>query len=146
MPLVPANLQSDLQSISARPGATVADCAAAWATAVRTYAAAVVPQSTSSAAAGAALEASLASAFATPAAAQLMDAALATFAATLGAGMAPAFVAVPPPAPLGFATLFAEPYPPTAEAFAVKLSTAVDTWMRTGTATPSVGGSPVPWT
>ena len=146
MPLVPANLQSDLQSISARPGATALDCAALWADTITAYAAAVVPPSTTSAAAGSALQASLASAFATLAAAPLMDIALTTFAATLGAGMAPAFVAVPPPAPIGFATLFAEPYPSTAEAFAVKLSTAVDTWMRTGTATPSIGGSPVPWT
>jgi hypothetical protein len=74
-----------------------------------------------------------------------MDAAMTAFAATVGAGMAPAFVAVPPPAPVNFALLFAEPYPATAAEFGQRVGSAIDVWMRTGTATPAIGGAPIPW-
>lgn len=145
MPLIAANLQNALQSLSENPGATIADCAQLWANAVQSYASTVAPPSTTIAAAGATLTAQLTAAFGQPAAAPAMDAAFTAFALTLGAGMLPAFVAVPPPAPVGFALLFAEPYPPTAAAFGQKMASRIDTWMRTGTATPVPVGSPLPW-
>jgi hypothetical protein len=74
-----------------------------------------------------------------------METAFATFATALATGMAPAFVAVPPPAPIGFATLFAKPYPTTHAAAAQAVSDAIDVWMKTGTATPAAGGSPQNW-
>jgi hypothetical protein len=74
-----------------------------------------------------------------------MDAAFQAFGAAVGLGMAPAFVAVPPPAPVGFASLFAKPYQTSAAAAAAHLTPAIDAWMRTGTATPAIGGSPIPW-
>lgn len=146
MPLVAAGLQQSLQALSESPGATIADCAQLWANAIQSYAAPVAPPSATVAAAGALLATQLAAAFGLPAAASAMDAAMTSFAATVGAGMAPAFVAVPPPAPVNFALLFAEPYPTTAAEFGQRVGSAIDAWMRTGTATPALGGAPIPWT
>ena len=64
---------------------------------------------------------------------------------TVGGGMAPAFVATPPPGPVGFAGLFSLPYPSTHSAAATGVRDAIDTWAKTGSATPSGGGSPVNW-
>jgi hypothetical protein len=69
---------------------------------------------------------------------------MATFAATVGGGMA-GFVAVPPPAPVGFGDQFAQPHPATHAEAASAITTIVDAWMRTGTATPTAGGPPVNW-
>jgi hypothetical protein len=145
MPLSAPGLQSDLESLFASPPATVAECGQAWADAVGAYASGVVPASTTVSAAQATLAGALASAFGTEDAASPMDAAFQAFATTVGTGMAPAFVATPPPSPVGFATLFAPPFPETHAAAAQKYATAIDTWARTGTATPSGGGAPVPW-
>lgn len=127
------------------PGATVPDCAQLWADAVKDYAASVVPPSTSLAVAASALEAAFTTVFAAPAAVSGLESAFTAFGASLGLGMAPAFVAVGPPGPVGFATLFTQPYPSTHAAAAAAVSGAIDTWMRTGTATPAAGGGPTPW-
>lgn len=145
MPLDAPGLEADLEELFAEPPATVAECADAWAAAVGAYASGVVPASATVAAAQAALAGALLSAFQTPAAAAPMEAAFTAFATTVGAGMAPAFVATPPPSPVGIATLSAPPHPETHAAAANKYATAIDVWMKTGTATPSVGGAPVPW-
>jgi len=145
VPLVVSTLQSALQSTFEHPGATIADCSSLWVSAIGSYFTPVAPPSTTVAAAQATLQTQLAAAFALPSAASAMDAACTAFAATVGAGMAPTFVAVPPPAPVNWAALFAEPYPETAAEAAQKIATALDAWARTGTATPSAGGSPIPW-
>lgn len=145
MPLIVSALQTSLTSTFSEPGATIADCAAKWANAIGSYFAPVVPPSTTIAAAQATLQAQLAAAFAQPSAAAAMDAACTAFAVTMGAGMAPAFVAVPPPDPVNWAALFSEPYPDTAAQAAQKITARLDSWARTGTATPSIGGSLVPW-
>lgn len=145
MPLVVATLQSSLESTFTNYGSTIADCASIWANAIASYFAPVVPPSTTVAAAKTTLQAQLTAAFGLPSAASAMDAACAAFAATVGAGMAPTFVAVPPPLPVNWAALFAEPYPDTAEQAAQKIAARIDAWARTGTATPSLGGSPTPW-
>lgn len=73
-----------------------------------------------------------------------MEAAFAAFAATVGSGMT-GFVATPPPSPVGFATQFALPPPATHAEAGEAIASLVDTWLKTGTATPSGGGSPSPW-
>ena len=145
MPLNPAGLKTDLEALASSPKATVALCAADWASAISSYAAAVVPASTTVAAAAATLQTALISAFNSGAASAPMETAFLTFATTVGGGMAPAFVAVPPPSPVGFAGLFSTPYPSTHSAAATGVKNAIDAWAKTGTATPSGGGSPVNW-
>jgi hypothetical protein len=124
---------------------THAACAQAWASTMQSYAAAVVPPTTTAASAAAALASSLATAFAGGAAAAAMDVAFQAFAATLGAGMTPAFVAVPPASPVGWPALTAPPFPASHAAAAARISDALDLWMKTGTATPAIGGPPAPW-
>jgi hypothetical protein len=149
MALDSAGLEDDLKELAETPGETIADCAQQWADALDGYATGIIPTSTQVTTAAAALQVALAAAFANvnaAATAAAMEAAFLTFATTVGAGMAPAFVATPPPSPLGFATLFAaEPKPETHADAASDFRSAIDDWMITGTATPSVGGSPVNW-
>lgn len=145
MPLNTPGLESALVTLAANPPPTVGGCAAAWANAMGTYANAIVPPSTTVAAAVSALQSALTTAFGSPAAAPGMESAFAAFATTVGGGMAPAFVATPPPSPVGFAAQFAGTKPATHAAAGAQLRTKIDTWMRTGTATPSGGGAPVPW-
>ncbi len=145
MPLNPAGLTADLTANFADPGATYAACGQQWADAMQAYAAAVVPASTTVAAAATALAADLAAAFAQPSAIASMETAFAAFATTVGLGMAPAFTAVPPPGAVGFAAQFGGAHPATHADAASAISGIIDTWMRTGTATPSGGGAPVPW-
>lgn len=144
MPLDAAELESQVEALAADPPPTIAGCAAAWADAVEAHFSAVVPASTTVSEARATLETALASAFASPAAAPGLEAAFAAFAVTVGAGMAPAFVATPPPAPVGFALQFLV-QPTTHAAAAAAIAALLDTWARTGTATPSGGGAPVAW-
>lgn len=145
MPLNTAGLQSDLLSLFSSPAPSTAACAQQWANALVSYASAVVPPSLTVSAAGAALASSLTGAFAAPAAAPLMELAFATFAATVGAGMLPAFVAAPPPRPVGFAAQFLAPAPTTHAEAAANFTSLIDGWMRSATSTPAVGGSPTPW-
>jgi hypothetical protein len=145
MPLNQSGFKDAFEALCSSPGATVADCAGLWAEAFVTYFAAVTPPSATVSAAGVALQGQLAAAFATPNAIPAMDLACTAFALAVGSGMAPAFVAVPPPAPFGWALVLAPPYATSHAEAAQRVATALDTWARTGTATPSVGGSPVPW-
>ncbi len=140
-----AALTSGIQSVCADPADSAGGCAQAWADAMGDYAATVVPPSTTVVLAKQALAAALAGAFASPTAAPGMESAFATFAVSVGAGMAPAFVAAPPPSPVGFASLFAQPPPATHAAAAAALAARVQAWMVTATATPAAGGAPIPW-
>lgn len=154
MPLNTAGLQSDLGVFFADPHIIVVDdevdvagsraaCAQEWADAMQAYAAAIVPASTTVAAAAATLSTALAGAFALPSAATAFDTAFLAFATTVGGGMA-GFTPVPPPAPLGIATLLGTTQA-THGAAAAAFATKIDTWMRTGTATPLPSGAPVNW-
>lgn len=145
MALVSAALQASFLDLMNNKGATAAACAALWATAFGSYAASVVPPSVTVPAAQATLQSALASAFASPSAMAAMDAAFTAAAVTIGAGMAPAFIAVPPPAPIGWATVLAAPYAATNGAAATKIANAIHAWMLTGLATPVPPGPPVPW-
>lgn len=144
MPLSPT-LSSDIQSATESPGDTAAACAQTWANIMGSYFAGVVPASATVSAAQATLQGALTSAFSAEAGAglALLETAFTAFALTVGGGMAPAFVAVPPPAPVGFSTLVAVE---TAAESASNLASLISAWAQTGTATPSAGGAPVPWT
>lgn len=144
MPLNPTQLKADLQSLFAAGAGTEAAAASAWASAMGTYATAIVPASTAVAAASAAMVGGLSGFNVAGAAAGKLEAAFATFAASVGTGMAPAFVATPPAGIVGFASLFGSTYA-THNAAATAIGNAIDSWMRTGTATPSGGGSPIAW-
>jgi hypothetical protein len=152
--LNPGGLQSSLASFfgnlpvamvggAADRNATASACAQQWANAMQSYAAAIVPASTTVTGAASALSSSLASAFLLADASSAVDAAFETFAASVGSGMA-SFTATPPPAPPGFASAMGTLYSDNAAAAAAWAS-RIDTWMRTGTATPLPSGSPVPW-
>jgi hypothetical protein len=145
MPLNAAGLTSDLEALFAEPPPTAAECAQAWADAAEAWASGIVPPSTTVSASKAALAASLTSAFATPAAAPLMETAFLTFATAVGLGMA-GYAPVPPPDPIGLAVQFAGPKPPTHADAAQQIATLIDTWMRTGVSTLLVPPfTPVPW-
>lgn len=133
MPLNPASLQSALETLFAEPPMTAAECAQAWADAVGDYASGIIPASTTVPAATTALMAALQAAFESPSAPTDFDLAFTAFAATVGAGMLPAFSAVPPAAPLGVATLLATSSPTHAVA-AASFASLIDVWFKTGTA------------
>jgi hypothetical protein len=134
LPLNAASLQSDLETLFANPPPAAAGCAQAWANALGSYAAGIVPPSTTVTAAAAGLISPLQSAFASPSAASAFDAALATFATTVGAGMVPTFTGTPPPAPLNVASLMSTTRETHAQA-ASDFSSLIDLWMKTGIAT-----------
>lgn len=136
MPLVAATLASQLQSLFENPPPNAAGCAQGWANAMQAYVSSVVPPSTTVAAAASALASSLATPFSGPNAAPAMEIAFTAFALSVGGGMAGAgFAATPPPAPVGFAPLFAGPKPTTHSDAAQGIASQIDTWMKTGVAT-----------
>jgi hypothetical protein len=146
MTLNPDDLKDDLKDLVTSPPPSAAAAAQAWATAVRSYAGGVLPVAAAPAVAAAAgvLQTALVAAFATPSAAAAMEAEFMAFGASVGLAMAPAFVATPPAGPVGFVTLFATKRS-SANAGAAAVSGAIDAWMKTATAVPSVGGAAVPW-
>lgn len=133
MPLNPASLQSSLESLFAHPPASGAECAQAWANAIQDYAAAIVPVSTTVAAAAPALKSELEAAFASSSAATGFDGAFANFAAAVAVGMLPAFAGTPPPSPLNIAGQLDIPQP-THAAAAAAFTALIDAWFHTGSA------------
>jgi hypothetical protein len=155
MPLSPSSLQSELAALFANPPvvmdgddvdypASRLACAQAWADAMTAYASAVVPASATMVSASFTLVTLLASAFATGSAGAAVDSAFQSWAASLGVGMGPAFVAVPPPSPPGFAAGLGTAQASHASA-AAYWAGLIDSWARTATATPAGGGAPAPW-
>lgn len=135
MPVNPSGLSNSLASNFASPAADAAGCAQQWADAVKSYAADVVPPSTTLETAAAALQSGLATAFAAPSAIAGMEQAFSAFGTSLAVGMAPTFTGAPPPGPVGFANQFGGPAPETHGAAAGAIASLIDTWFRTGTAT-----------
>lgn len=113
--------------------------AAAWAAAVGAWATGIVPASPVVAAAQTALQATLATLFATQRAtaddvtalAQDLEAAHLTFATAVGAGMA-GFTPTPPTSAVNFADILTADPRETSQAAADAIADALDTWMRTG--------------
>lgn len=119
------------------PGAGGADypatrlaCAQAWADAAQAWAAGIVPPSLTVATAAATLATALDAAFASTAAAAAMESAFLAFATTVGTGIV-GYFSIPPPAPIGFATLFLSSES-TRQGGVDKVANALDAWMRTG--------------
>jgi len=74
-----------------------------------------------------------------------MEAAFAAFAVTLGGGMA-GHAPVPPPGPVGFAGIFAQPQSATHATAATAVASAIDTWLRTGIGTLiAPPNTAIPW-
>jgi hypothetical protein len=114
---------------------------------VKTYAAAVVPPSTTVEAAAATLASALGSAFASPSAIPAMELAFTAFGASVALGMAPTFAGVPPAGPVGFAAQFGGAAPETHGEAASAIAGRVDVWMKSGTATlVAPPNTPVTWT
>lgn len=110
-----------------------------WANALEAAATGVTPPSTTVAAARAALEASMAGSFNDMTGAAFL-AAFQAFAAALATGMAPTFIATPPPSP----PVLNSPMPALSDALDAHAA-ALIAWLQTGTATPAAGGAPVNW-
>lgn len=152
MPLVSSILVSEIRKISDLEFSghegfpkTNNEAASRWASAFDVYASQVIPASVSSSVAKAAMRVALTGLInsANPAS---LEIGMNAYATALAVGMAPVFVAIPPPAPLVLTSAFAIGL---AEGSAVdvanSMASLIDVWMKTGTATPSVGGSPIPW-
>lgn len=154
MPLLLPALQSGLQSLFAGPPQAPAAAltrtlaAQSWVNAVQAWVVGIIPPSATVAPACAALSTQLASIFAThaaPFAGPAMDQAFASFAVTVGGGMA-GYAPVPPVAPLGLANQFSAPHPATHADAATAIATLIDGWMRTGISTLiAPPNTPVPW-
>lgn len=122
-----------------------------WGDAIETLCSAIVPSSSTVSTAVAALKTDLEGLGAAsdpdadpgepPPATATLEAALVSFATTVGNGMAPAYTATPPVSPVGISFSNMSDAQDAADA----VIDTIDTWLRTGTATPSSGGSPVNW-
>jgi len=134
---------------------TAEQAANLWADAMEAYASGVLQGGSGAATGRAPLASALKTAFEahapTPVAlAAAMELAFTAFATAVATGMASTtpipFTGVPPVGPVGFASLLAAPSQ-TAEASATALSNAIDTWMKTGSATPNTppGAGSAPW-
>lgn len=146
MPLNPSALSGGLDSLFASPPPDAAACGDAWASAAESWAAGIVPPSTTVSTAAAALAGALTSAFSHPDCASDMESAFASFGAAVGAGMV-GYVPTPPSGPVGFAPQFSGPKPATAAEAANAIATKIDTWMRTGLSTlVAPPGTVIPWT
>jgi len=101
MAVDPTGLRADLLALCESPPASIALCATDWADAVGDYAAAVVPASTTVAAAATALDTSIAAALALSggAVATALDAAYQTFAGAVFGGMPGGSPSAPASAP-----------------------------------------------
>lgn len=148
MAVDPSQLESDLLDFFRAPPLGAADCANMWAAILSTYAGVTTPPSTTVAAAALALQSTLTGIFATvgtaAAKATVMDAAFSAFSSAVGAGMAPAFAAVPPIS-ASFNTGLFPPYPETHEIAADKWANLIHSWWITGIAVPPTGPT-VGWT
>lgn len=133
MPINQAAIKSGLMGTYG----TAAAAAQAWGNAVGAGIATIVPPSTTAAAAITLLKTGLTTAFGqttAPYGVPAMEQAFASFAASLALGMAPAFTAVAPTTPVGFATLFNHTRSSQDQA-AQDIASAVVSWLKTGSAT-----------
>ena len=148
MPLSPAG--PDLSFLDDPPSENE-ELASAWATAIGDYASGIVSAPLvpgTAEGAMAILETSLIGTLPSgnaTLAAGIFDAPMIAFGITIAAGMAPTFVGVPPANSFS-SVVFPEGtlYPDT-ESAKSGIGALIYTWFFSGTATPSVGGSSIPW-
>ena len=145
MALDKSQLATALQQIAENPPATHAAAAAAGSDAIATYAGDVIPATTTAASGAALLLSAFLSAFQSPDASLGMESGVLAYGATVGLGMLPAYAAVAPVAPVGFAALFAG-ISGNAAAAAQNVADSIDIWIKTGTATlVAPPNTPVVW-
>jgi len=117
-----------------------------FAEAMRVYSTNIIPASTTVDSAASSLETELMATFILQVEASAeMELAFANFANAIATGMLPAYVGTPPSGSVGFYNLFTMIFPDTWAEGAQRFASAIDNWMKTGTATPSGGGSPINW-
>lgn len=117
-----------------------------WAEAIRQYSENVIPASTTVSSAASDLETELMAVFILQVEASAeMELAFANFANAIATGMLPAYIGTPPPGSVGFYDLFTMMFPETCAEAAQRFASAIDNWIKTGTATPSGGGNPINW-
>ena len=127
---------------------TLSEAASRWATVVDTFASVVIPASTTASAAKSAFQGVMMGVDVNAGNGLIMlDNACVAYAAALAGGMAGAgFVGVPPVGLPGCPSVASIGLGGgSAESVADQLSTLIDTWFKTGQATPIAGGPPIPW-
>jgi len=120
-----------------------------WANAINDYAKSVVPTSTTSEQAKEAFKSTmLGMSSELGNGAVILPLAFTNYATALALGMAGAgFIGTPPVAPINLAPIIAAGLGgASGEIIANSFTVVVDIWFRTGTATPTAGGSPIIWT
>ncbi len=156
MPLIPATIITEIRKITDDTfelfegfPSNANEMALRWSIAVHTYASSVVPVSlpATSELGRIAFENIMKGILPNPPNGLiLLPLAFTAYAVSLGLGMAPLFVGVPPPVPLVIAPIMpAGLVGAPASVQAASLGALIDVWFRTGTATPSAGGPPVIW-
>ena len=154
MPLIPTLLNVELSKLMipenpqfvGHPNSGVAEVAQNWSNAINQYASTIGPPSTTAQAAKAAMLSVLLGGEAPNSWDVIMPLAFTAYAATLGAGMAPTFSAVPPINPINLSAAWNIPKEKSFDL--VRVSTLVgliDAWFRTGQATNNSSGATVPW-
>tara|TARA_R110000737_G_scaffold189070_3_gene211146 strand:+ start:608 stop:1057 length:450 start_codon:yes stop_codon:yes gene_type:complete len=75
----------------------------------------------------------------------VFDAPMIAFGGLIAVGMAPLFIGIPPVVPFSAMVLPPGVLYPDAESAKSAIGALIYAWFATGTATPSVGGPPIPW-
>ncbi len=79
---------------------------------------------------------------------EVISSAMATYSLTIAGGMLPTFIGVPPPLPIGnlIQPVFVLGMAGASNSEVTNaMSKIIHNWFKTGTATPSGGGPPIPW-
>lgn len=124
---------------------THAEAIVEWAAIAEKLLSNVVPTSTSTTVAHSAFLATMAPLSNNTNGLLLLQSAFVAYASSLIPGMLPAFVGTPPVGVPGISTIRAGEGEKAAAEYAEKLAEVLITWAKTGTATPSAGGSPINW-
>lgn len=155
MTLVKSTMKSEIRKISDEsfslfggfPEDSV-EASSRWADAVNKYGSKVTPASTTAQVAKSAFQ-SIMSGINVEAGngLALFVSAFTAYTLQIGLGMAPSFIAIPPPIPIILAPTFAIGNSGgTAEEVSDSMANAIDIYFKTGTATLSSGGAPIFWT
>ena len=148
MPLSPTG--PDLSFLDSLPSENE-EIASVWATALGDYASGIVSAPLvpgTAEAATAALEGLLIGTLPLGLAAGatgVFDAPMIAFGGLIAVGMAPLFIGIPPVVPFSAMVLPPGVLYPDAESAKSAIGALIYAWFATGTATPSVGGPPIPW-
>ncbi len=154
MPFIPADLKIALEKFWDQESPNFVEspptklaAAEAWADALDVYGINVIPISVGASAGRIAfINTFLTMTEIPPTGAAIFPLCFVNYAIPIAAGMLPAFVGTPPPSPPNFAPVIAAGTGGASNAVCLDLMVIViDTWMRTGTAVPSGGGSTINW-